>query len=136
VALEPRRDLAHECLAHAFLQKGRDAEAIASMQRAAALSGPRDTAQLAYIHARTGDVAEARRVLAGLFEGGRPPEVLGFHLAMAYAGLGDAEEAFRWLEAAYRERAGFMSLLGVASGFEAIRADPRFGDLLARMGLK
>jgi len=136
VALEPRRDLAHECLAHAFLQKGRDAEAIASMQRAAALSGPRDTAQLAYIHARTGDVAEARRVLAGLFEGGRPPDVLGFHLAMAYAGLGDAEEAFRWLEAAYRERAGFMSLLGVSSGFEAIRADPRFGDLLARMGLK
>jgi serine/threonine protein kinase/Flp pilus assembly protein TadD len=136
VALEPRRDLAHQCLAHAFLQRGRDEEAVASMQRAAALSGPRDTAQLAYIHARTGDVAEARRVLAGLFEGGSPPDILGFHLAMAYSGLGDADEAFRWLEAAYRERAGFMSLLRVSSGFEAIRADPRLGDLLARMGLR
>jgi lipopolysaccharide biosynthesis regulator YciM len=79
-------------------------EAIASMQRAAALSGA--------------DLG-----------------ALGFHVAMAYAGLGDTDEAFRWLETACEERAGFMNLLAVTTGFESVRSDPRFADLLRRMGL-
>lgn len=135
VELEPRRDLGHQCLAHAYLQLGEDAEAVASMQRAAALSGPRDTAQLVYVYARTGDAAAARRTLTPLLRHEHAAELLGFHLAMGYAGLGEADEAFRWLEAAYAERASFMNLLGVATGFEAIRDDPRFGELLGRMGL-
>ena len=104
VELDPRRDLAHQLLGHAYLQKGMHPEAIASMQRAAALSGARDSAQLAYIHAATGDHAEARRILGRLLEGGSRLDLLGFHIAMAYAGLGDADETFRWLEAAYEER--------------------------------
>ena len=136
IDLEPRRDLAHQCLAHAYLQKGMSEEALASMQRAAALSGPRDTAQLAYVCARTGHGEEARRLLARLFAREPAPEALGFHLGMAYAGLGDADEAFRWLEAGFGERASFMLLLAVASGFETIRADPRFMELLVRMGLR
>jgi tetratricopeptide (TPR) repeat protein len=134
VELEPRLDVAHQFLALAYLQKGMPDEAIASMKRAAALSGPRDLAQLAYVYARTGDPAEARRILDGLREGGRALDPLGFHLAMAYAALGDRDEAFRWLEAAYRERGGYMNLLGVATGFESLRSDPRFDDLLGRRG--
>ena len=134
VALDPRRDLAHELLAHAFLQKGLHREAVASMRRAAASSGPRDAAQLAYIYAATGNRAKARRVLARQLAGRAQLEPLGFHLGMAYAGLGEADEAFRWLEAAFRERGGFMNLLAVSSGFDALRPDPRFGDLLRRMG--
>lgn len=134
--LDPRLDLAHQLLGHAYLQKGKTEEAIASMGRAAALSGPRDSAQLAYVHAIAGDDEEARRVLARLREGGRRLDLLGFHLAMAYAGLGEADEAFRWLETAYEQHASFMNLLGVTTGFESVRADPRFGDLLRRMGLR
>ncbi|MEO5825433.1 MAG: protein kinase [Gemmatimonadales bacterium] len=135
VALDPRRDLAHELLAHAYLQKGLDGEAVASMQRAAASSGPRDSAQLAYIYAATGDAAEARRVLARVLMDETRVEPLGFHIGMAYAGLGETDDAFRWLEAGYRERGGFMNLLAVSSGFDAVRSDPRFADLLRRMGL-
>lgn len=134
VELDPRQDLAHQCLAHAYLQKGMDEEAVASMRRAANLSGPRDTAQLVYVLARTGSGAPARKVLRDLMASG-PPSGIGFHVAMAYAGLGEEEEAFRWLESAYEEHAGFMNLLGVATGFESIRADPRFAELLTRMGL-
>jgi tetratricopeptide (TPR) repeat protein len=136
VELDPRRDLAHQLLAHAYLQKGMNAEAIDSMQRAAALSGPRDLAQLAYVFAVTGDTGEARRILSGLLANESRPAVLGFHLAMAYAGLGDADEAFRWLEAAFDERGSFMNLLGVSAGFESVRADRRYEDLLRRMGLR
>ena len=141
-ALDPRPDLPHELLAHAYLQKGRHGDAVASMQRAAASSGPRDSAQLAYIYAATGDPAAARRVLALQLRDGAPGdqparlEPLGFHFGMACAGLGEKDEAFRWLEAAYRERGGFMNLLGVSSGFDAVRGDARFADLLGRMGLE
>ena len=134
IELDPRRDLAHQLLAHAYLQKGMHHEAVASMQRAAALSGPRDSAQLAYIYAATGDHAEARRILGRL--GGRSClDPLGFHMAMAYAGLGDANESFRWLERAYEQHGSFMNLLAVTTGFESVRSDPRFADLLRRMGL-
>ena len=138
VELDPRRDLAHQLLGHAYLQKGMHQEAIVSMRRAAALGGARDSAQLAYIYAATGDHAEARRLLGVLLGGGGgSPDLglLGFHFALAYAGLGETEEAFRWLNTAYEERGGFMNLLAVTTGFESVRADPRFADLLRRMGL-
>jgi tetratricopeptide (TPR) repeat protein len=133
--LEPRRDLVHQLLSHAYLQKDMRREAIASMRRAAALSGLRDSAQLAYIYAAAGDRAEARRVLGRLEKSGRRLEPFGFHLAMGYAGLGDADETFRWLEAAYAAHGGFMNLLAVTTGFDSVRSDPRFADLLRRMGL-
>jgi len=136
IEIDPRLDLAHQLLAHAHLRMGRGAEAIASMRRAAELSGARDSAQLAYVLAATGDTAEARRVLERVFEGGGPLDLLGFHFAMAYAGLGAADEAFRWLEAAYAQHASFMNLLGVSTGFESLRPDPRFDDMLRRMGLR
>jgi tetratricopeptide (TPR) repeat protein len=134
VDLDPRRDLAHQLLAHAYLQKHMPAEAIASMQRAAALSGARDAAQLAYIYAATGDHGEARRILGRLVVKSRL-ELLGFHIAMAYAALGDVDEAFRWLDRAYERHGSFMNLLAVTTGFDSVRADPRFSDLLRRMGL-
>src|SRR5690606_2456005 len=135
IELDPRRDLAHELLAHACLQKGMHAEAVASMQRAAELSGARDSAQLAFVHAVSGNAAEARNVLGRLLRSGTRLDLLGFHLAMACAGLGDTDEAFRWLDAACRARGGFMNLLAVSYGFDSIRPDPRFAELLRRMGL-
>ena len=105
------------------------------MQRAAASSGPRDLAQLAYILAATGEEGEARRVLEQQVIPRPQLERIGFHLGMAYAGLGEVDEAFRWLEAAFLERGSFMNLLAVSSGFDTLRADPRLDDLLRRMGL-
>ena len=57
-------------------------------------------------------------------------------MAMAYTGLGDKDSAFRWLERGYTERAALMSALKVTSAFDALRADPRWLQLLARMGLE
>ena len=125
--------LAHQLLGHAHLQKGEHAEAIAAMRRAAELSGPRDSAQLAYIYGATGRPAEARLILRRLLDSAARRYLPPFHIAMAYAGLGEPDEAFRWLEAALAERGSFMNLLAVAAGFESLRPDPRFPDLLRRM---
>lgn len=134
--LNPQLDIAHQLLGHAYLQQGEHSEAIAAMRRAAELSGPRDSAQLAFIYGATGRPAEARRILRRLLDSAPQRYLPPFHIAMAYAGLGDADEAFRWLETAYDERASFMDGLAVTMGFDAIRSDPRFDRLLRRMGLR
>ena len=133
--LGPELDLVHQQLGHAYLQKGMAAEAIAAFRRASELSGMRDTAHLAYAHAVTGAPSEARRILQALLDPAEHRVVLPFHLAMAYAGLGDVDAAFQWLERGYEERASFMDGVKVTPAFDVLRSDARWGRLLSRMGL-
>ena len=132
--LNPQFDLAHQQLGHAYLQKRMYPEAIAELRRAALVSGARDSAELAYVYAVAGQRAEARRVIALLTR--RPARYIPpYHLAMAYTGLGDFEEAFRLLERGYAERASFMGGVKTDRSFDPLRSDPRWTHLLARMGL-
>jgi Tfp pilus assembly protein PilF len=131
-ALKFNRDhaMAYEQLAFAWLEKSDSAQAIADMRRAAELNG-RDSAQLAFIYGATNHRAEARRILRRPVktESQRQLPVAG--TAMAYAALGDVDEAFRILETNTCEPA-----LGVSVGYKSLRSDPRFADLLRRKGLR
>jgi TolB-like protein/Tfp pilus assembly protein PilF len=133
--LNPQLDLSYQQLGHAYLQLGRPADAIAALRRAAALSGPRDSAQLAYAYAVTGDRPEARKIVRALLDGPADRYVPAFHVAMAYAGLGDVDEAFRWLERAYTERDPFVGSARITMAFEPLHGDRRWRALLRRMGL-
>ena len=53
----------------------------------------------------------------------------------AYLGLGENEQAFAWLEQAYKEQSNILQFLKVHPFFDPIRADPRFADLVRRTGL-
>jgi CO dehydrogenase nickel-insertion accessory protein CooC1 len=55
---------------------------------------------------------------------------------MIYAGLGDKEKAFEWLDRAYEDRADYMVYLNVDPRFDPLREDERFQQLLQRIGLK
>ncbi len=131
----PELDLVHQQLGHAYLQKGMSREAIASFRRAAELSGVRDTAHLAYAYAVTGTRAEAERIVQTLLDSAEYRYALPFHLALAYAGLGDVDAAFRWLERGYDERASFMDGVRITPAFDVLRSDPRWTQLLRRMRL-
>jgi hypothetical protein len=56
-------------------------------------------------------------------------------IATVYAGLGDRDKAFEWLEKAYQERSPRLTWLKVEPMLDSIRSDPRYADLLRRMGL-
>ena len=139
--LNPHLDLAFQQLGHAYLQKGMTAEAIAAFRQAAALSGPRDLAQLAYALAVSGQREEAERIVCGLLDPIAPSTPggsaggLAYHIAMAYTGLGDVDAAFRWLHYGLVERASFMTGVKSEPGFARLHDDPRWAPLLGRMGL-
>ena len=58
-----------------------------------------------------------------------------FNLAVLYARLGEADEAFKWLEEALRQRAGFVIYVTVHPWFDSLRSDPRYGEILKTMNL-
>jgi tetratricopeptide (TPR) repeat protein len=56
-------------------------------------------------------------------------------IAFDYAALGDKDQAFSWLEKGYSEKAGSLGYIKVATQMDSLRSDPRYIDLLMRMGL-
>lgn len=87
----------------------------------------------AYAHA--GRRADALRLLAELKERKKAGYVPAAAFVNAYLGLGENEEAFTWLEEAYKEHSNILQWLKVHPYFDPIRGDPRFKDLLHRVDL-
>ena len=82
-----------------------------------------------------GKNAQAQKVLEELKGLSKQRYVSPYNIACIYAGLNDKDQAFEWLERAFRERAFFMTLLKTETVLDNLRSDPRFKDLLKRMNL-
>jgi uncharacterized protein YpiB (UPF0302 family) len=80
-----------------------------------------------------GEAEEARKVLAQLDQLSKERYVTPYGVAWIHAALGEREEALRWLETAYQQRANWMLLLKIDPSFDDLRRDPRFQDLMRRM---
>ena len=95
---------------------------------------PAYLATLGYGYARAGRTSEARGVLKGLeaLAGGGNVAMM---LAKVHTGLGQLDEAFSWLDQAFTNRDGWLVGLSVEPGFDPLRNDPRYQQLLRRMGL-
>ena len=125
-----------DCLGLSYLAKGMYEQAIAAAQRSVELSGDDPSRQvgLGRAYALAGRKADASKVLADLrWQSSRtyvPPNIV----AMVYAALGQREEAFAWLDKAYSERDRYMPWLKADCAFDSLRADPRFAQLLHRVG--
>ena len=63
-------------------------------------------------------------------------EAIGQDLAAVYAGLGEKDQAFAWLEKDFQARSGLSVWGRWTPPFESLRSDPRYADLLRRMGLQ
>ncbi len=129
----------HTFLAAAYEQKGMFEEAITAFQRAMSVTqSPAKTlamAGLGHVYAVSGRKTEARKILAELQRLSEHSYVQATDVALVYAGLGDKDKAFAWLDKAYEEHSFALSNLKVEPRFDLLRSDPRFADLLRRIGL-
>ncbi len=128
--------VAHWYLGIAYEMKGSFQEAIAEYQKARQLNdNPRVLALLGHVYAASGQREEALRTLDQLKEIARQRYVSGFSFALVYAGLGEKDQALKWLEKSYQDRAQELTRLKVDPQLDNLRSDPRFADLVRRMGL-
>jgi TolB-like protein/Tfp pilus assembly protein PilF len=86
-------------------------------------------------HARAGELTEARQTIAKLQDYVQKDGVGTYEIAMVYAGLGDKDEAFAWLEKSYKVHDKGLTYLKLDPCLDPLRSDPRFQSLLHRMGL-
>src|SRR6266478_2700238 len=121
-------------LADAYREKGDLQEAVALYEKAQTLTHF-PSAGLAIAYAKMGRLEDARRVLNQRIEKSRQQYVAADSIAAVYVALGDKEEAFRWLERAFDEHSAPMFYLACHPQFRSLRSDPRFADLLRRMGV-
>ena len=121
----------------AYLRNARFNDAIREFERANELSEghPGPVAGLGQAHALLGDAAGARRFLQALGELSTRRYVAPYFMACIHIALGEKDRAFDWLEKSYAERSSWMALLKVDPAVDGLRSDPRFHDLVRRVGL-
>jgi len=136
--LDPRIHGAHHNLGFAYLQQHRNEEAIAELQKAVELSGriSLNLASLGYCYALGSKRAEALAIIKELEERHARGQATGVQLATVYAGLGDKDHAFAWLEKDFQQHTPGLLWIVWWVPFEDLRADPRYVDLVRRMRLK
>lgn len=135
--MDPNYFLARLFASRAYIDKGMYSEAISEARRAKEVSGNTSTLSLAYLGyalAKFGKEAEARSVLQELLKSSAERHVSAQHIALVYNGLGKHDEALALLEQAYERHLPGMVFLKVESRWNNLRADPRFQDLLRRVG--
>src|SRR6202522_3257404 len=126
--------LAHNQLGQAYLQKHMNGEAVAELQKAVQLSdrSPTCLANLARAYAASGRKGEAENILGDLKRRSNPNSSFVPEIATIYVALGDQDQAMEWLEKGYEER--FNPGVLLRPGFDPLRSEPRFKDLLRRIG--
>jgi TolB-like protein/DNA-binding winged helix-turn-helix (wHTH) protein/Tfp pilus assembly protein PilF len=124
--------VAHYELGQALVQKHMYKEAIAELQKAIELSGGSTTctSNLAFAYAASGRRKEAVKILSDLKNRSKQN---ASEIALMYVGLDEKDQAMTWLEKAYEERFNPSILLRPA--FDPLRSDPRFQNLVRRIGL-
>ena len=137
IGLDPNFAVAHEVLGALLAGKGLYPEALDAAQQAVALSrgAAMSLATVGSVQARLGQEAEARRILQQLSEASKQRYTPGFAFAIVHLGLGEHDQALTWLEKAYEERFPRLAYLRREAVWAPLRANPRFQDLLRRIGL-
>jgi TolB-like protein/DNA-binding winged helix-turn-helix (wHTH) protein/Flp pilus assembly protein TadD len=137
LALHPDDAAAHWYLGFALIANNQPAEAIPVLEEAVALTdrGPGAIGVLIRAYAHAGRRADALKLLAELRKRDQAGYVPTGAFVNAYLGLGDNEQALVWLERGCQEQSNIMQFLKVHPYFDPIRGDPRFKDLVRRVGL-
>lgn len=133
----PGFPLAYAGIILAYEKQGRFDEAAEANVKLLEFSGLSEPAAAAMgeIHKKHGYPALLRALLAGAEREAQKGYVPAYVPAFLYARLGDRENTLLWAEKAYSERHRYIAYIGVEPSFDFLRDDPRFQDLIKRVGL-
>jgi tetratricopeptide (TPR) repeat protein len=116
-------------------QKGQLAESITNLEKAVSIApGPHFRALLGRAYALAGERTKAQNILEELKILSQQEYVSPFDIGVVYAGLGDVNSTFHWLEKTYQERV-FRIVELMLPMFDSLRSDMRWQDLVRRVGL-
>jgi serine/threonine-protein kinase len=134
--LDPTFWLAHSFASSAYIEKGMFADAVVEARKARELfdGSSQPIAFEGYALAKSGKQTEARGLLEALLKLSTQRFVSPYHIALIHNGLADRDETFAWLERGYQQRDPKMTFLKVDQKWNNLRNDPRFQDLLRRVG--
>jgi eukaryotic-like serine/threonine-protein kinase len=119
-----------------YVEKGRFADALAVIARYPPNNGlPASTWWNPYVYGRAGQQAQAEDALRRLEEVYRHQRMDPFGMVQALIGMGKIDQAMAWLEKAYAEHSTAITSLKVNPVYDPLRGDPRFQDLMRRVGL-
>ena len=132
--LEPEHAGAHYFLGATLALNGQLEEAIAALQRSSELDpeSPGRRTVLAWVYARDGQREKALEVLADVPEMGSNLK----EIAVVYGELGELDRAFDYLDRAYAEHPGNLLSLSRDPAADSLRQDPRFDELMKKLGLQ
>ncbi len=137
LALQPDNAINLMELGFALIANNQPADAIPVLEKAVSLSkgSPAATGILIRAYAQAGRRSDAIRLLTELKRRSKEGYIPAAAFVNAYLGLGDNEQAFYWLEQAYKEQSNILQFLKTHPYFDPIRGDPRFAELVRRVGL-
>ena len=128
---------AHLGLGRAYALKGMYQDAIAEIQKGVNLSGgaPNYLSFLGYTYGVWGKGNEARKILLQLNQLSKRKYVSPYEIGLVYIGLGEKDMAFDWLQKAVADRSIPLVRLKAGEEMASLRSDPRYAELLSRIGL-
>jgi TolB-like protein len=135
--LNPKYFMLHYILGRTYARMDMNAEAIAELKAKGVTPGevPLMDAVLGLAYSVGGKPEQTKRIVEAFKAQAKKRYIPATYFGMLYAGLGDKEQAFIWLEKAYEERADGLTWLNVEPMLDPLRPHPRFQDLVRRMGL-
>jgi tetratricopeptide (TPR) repeat protein len=135
IELDPHNLVAYKRLGDIYAETGRLEEARSMLDQQLRGSGADSVMapELARVYALLGRRAEALEILRRLSADTKwPPKP---EMALAYFALKDSDRGFQWLRQAFDDRQVLVLFMKYDSRFEAVRADPRFQDLISRLNI-
>lgn len=133
----PNSPMMHANIGIGYAQNGEGTKAVAEFLQVLKAGGdtPEAEAMLAYGYAAAGNRAAASQTLKQALDSPKEDAPSPYTVALVYIAMGDKGQAFAWLEKAYAVRSEYMVWLKVDPRLNGLRSDPRFADLMGRVGL-
>jgi len=137
IAVNPHDAWSHWLLGFVLNSAGRPDEAIPVLNKTVSMMdrSPGSIGLLASAYARAGRRNDALHLVDELKQRRKRGYVPAAAFVIPYLALGENDRVFEWLEQAYKEQSTMMQFLKVYPDFDSVRGDPRFSDLLRRVGL-